>query len=310
MAIGNSVNGDNRYRQIGVNIPASEITGTLQDSQIPGSIARDTEVVAAVTAHESAADPHPGYRLESAAISTSEVTDLAEFVRDTIGDIYQIKMLSGNLFWDGEYIPTNTGNTTLFNATTGGSLFGMPSLPSRPGILQMRINATNSWVGFNWERLRFFLGNGCSYIEAGATIQIATTLSNATDSYQTLSGIYDQTATINQTNGVYFLYDSQGVSVGSTASPNWQAVIVQNSTRVFVDTGLTVAANTYYELLVTATPTRVDFYINGMLVHSRTSGLPNNSIAITGATQVFKSAGTNTRHHQIDWLSFKYITSR
>lgn len=41
--------GDSRYRQLG-NIPASEVTGTLGDSQIPASIARDSEVTAAIAA--------------------------------------------------------------------------------------------------------------------------------------------------------------------------------------------------------------------------------------------------------------------
>jgi hypothetical protein len=41
---------------------ANQIVGdTIQDADIPSSIARDTEVAAAITAHEAAGDPHPGY---------------------------------------------------------------------------------------------------------------------------------------------------------------------------------------------------------------------------------------------------------
>ncbi len=42
----------------------------VTDAQIPATIARDTEVTAAVTSHEAAADPHPGYLLESSATAT------------------------------------------------------------------------------------------------------------------------------------------------------------------------------------------------------------------------------------------------
>jgi hypothetical protein len=35
--------------------------GAIADGDIPSTIARDTEVAAAITAHEAAGDPHPGY---------------------------------------------------------------------------------------------------------------------------------------------------------------------------------------------------------------------------------------------------------
>lgn len=44
------------------NLDAAKITtGTFADSQIPASIARDTEVAAAITAHAALTDPHPQY---------------------------------------------------------------------------------------------------------------------------------------------------------------------------------------------------------------------------------------------------------
>jgi hypothetical protein len=48
---------------------------TLLDADIPASIARDSEVTAAISAHEAAADPHPGYTTTaelSAAITAHE----------------------------------------------------------------------------------------------------------------------------------------------------------------------------------------------------------------------------------------------
>lgn len=55
---------------------AGVLTGDgLVDADIPSTIARDSEVVAAISAHEAAADPHPGYTTAaelSAGISTHE----------------------------------------------------------------------------------------------------------------------------------------------------------------------------------------------------------------------------------------------
>lgn len=43
-----------------------DLTGTLDDAQIPSTIARDTEVATAISDHAGLTDPHTGYRLESA----------------------------------------------------------------------------------------------------------------------------------------------------------------------------------------------------------------------------------------------------
>ena len=40
-------------------------TGTIPDAQIPATIARDSEIAAAITAHEALADPHAVYQKES-----------------------------------------------------------------------------------------------------------------------------------------------------------------------------------------------------------------------------------------------------
>lgn len=59
---------------------------TLVDADIPATLARDTEVAAAITAHEAASDPHPQYetqaeadaryRQQSTAITYGELTEV------------------------------------------------------------------------------------------------------------------------------------------------------------------------------------------------------------------------------------------
>jgi hypothetical protein len=57
---------------------------TIQDSDIPASIARDTEVTAAVSAHEGAADPHPQYLTQTEGDARyRELTDAVTYAEIT-----------------------------------------------------------------------------------------------------------------------------------------------------------------------------------------------------------------------------------
>lgn len=58
--------------------------GTVPDAQIPAAIARDTEVTSAITTHEGAGDPHPGYALDSHSMA-SHSDDGALAVKNTVG---------------------------------------------------------------------------------------------------------------------------------------------------------------------------------------------------------------------------------
>ena len=57
-------------------INGADHTGTLDDAQIPGGIARDTEVTSAVSTHEGASDPHTGYQKESEKAAASGYASL------------------------------------------------------------------------------------------------------------------------------------------------------------------------------------------------------------------------------------------
>jgi hypothetical protein len=62
---------DGDYAPLDHEHSGEDITsGTIADARIPSSIARDTEVTAAIEAHTAAADPHPGYTT-AAELSTA-----------------------------------------------------------------------------------------------------------------------------------------------------------------------------------------------------------------------------------------------
>lgn len=75
-----------------VALDASQITtGTLDDARIPAGVARDSEVATAITNHEAASDPHPGYLTVAEGNAAYDPLGAfvsptaAEFIRDTIG---------------------------------------------------------------------------------------------------------------------------------------------------------------------------------------------------------------------------------
>lgn len=70
--------------------------GVIAESDIPAAIARDSEVTAAITAHEGASDPHPGYTTAAELTTALSALNLAS----------------------GVYTPTVTGVTNV-DAVTG-----------------------------------------------------------------------------------------------------------------------------------------------------------------------------------------------
>lgn len=59
--------------------------GAIVDGDIPSSIARDTEVASAVTAHEAAPDPHPQYALDTALAAHVAASDPHPVYPERIG---------------------------------------------------------------------------------------------------------------------------------------------------------------------------------------------------------------------------------
>jgi hypothetical protein len=132
--------------------------------------------------------------------------------------------------------------------------------------------------------------------------------SDGTDTFQYICGFFDTSGVINQVDGAFFLYDSQGVSTGSAASGNWQLVTASNSVRTFTTSSVAIDNTNLQKLRidVNAAGTSVQFYINDTLVGTHTTNIP------TGAARQFglgnflqKSAGTTARTTDVDYMFFK-----
>lgn len=148
--------------------------------------------------------------------------------------------------------------------------------------------ATNSvYLGSSSQSpLRLFGGASRYAIKLGAT-----QLSNATDDYTVRMGFIDSNSAESD-DGVYFRYN-HAVNAGK-----WQAVCRVNGVETAVDTGVSPVAGEVlrrFEVRTNSAANSATFYIDGTLVATITTNIPNSNIAAheTGyGLYVQRAAGT------------------
>lgn len=117
---------------------------------------------------------------------------------------------------------------------------------------------------------------------------------NATDGYAVLIGFFDTYNAANQQDGVFFLYDSLGVSTGSASSDRWQTVTCSLNVRTFYETNVDVSrSGAILDIQVNEDASSVDFIIDGVLVRTETATIPKGANRHLGFGYfIIKSAGT------------------
>lgn len=194
--------------------------------------------------------------------------------------------------WQG--IPLNSGSISAISG-----IFGVLTLTT----------ATNTNGGYQYRQ-----SNILSYYQFGSDIYRYESLlkiptnSDGTNTFQFLSGFWDTSTGVNQVDGIYFLYDAQGVSTGSASSGNWQIVTSSNSVRTFTTTSVAIDNTNFQKLRidVNAAGTSVQFYINDILVGTHTTNIPTGAARLTtSGVYLQKSAGTTSRTVDVDYLFIK-----
>ena len=128
------------------------------------------------------------------------------------------------------------------------------------------------------------------------TITTPSSLSNATDNYSLSFGIFnDQIA--SEPDGVYLFYNH------SVNSGKWLGYTNGNSTST-IDTGVTVAASTTYQLRVIIRPDgSVAYFIDDVYVGKTTTNIPAGQ-GMFGGARINKLAGTSRT------VVYRYINAR
>lgn len=150
--------------------------GLVPDAQIPAGVARDSEVAAAITTHETAADPHAGYQKES---EKGVASGYASLGADTIVPAAQLgagtadstKFLRGDKSWavpasgsgkdwnhfrnvgtspfERWYVAAQTNVTSITTGTpTAGNMRAVPFMSGSGGTLdRLGIEVTTAVAG-------------------------------------------------------------------------------------------------------------------------------------------------------------------
>ena len=213
--------------------------------------------------------------------------------------------------WGVEFINDfHLGSSALIWGTfNGGTGSGGVSLETGDFFGLSRIGTGTTTTGYYQYRgstagaIRF----GSGQVRWDSSIRVPVN-SDGTDTFQLLVGFWDNTAAINQTDGIYFLYDSQGVSTGSAASGNWQIVTTSANVRTFTTTATAIDNANLQKLRidVNADATEVNFYIDDTLVGTHNTNIPSGSARnVTSGVYLQKSAGTTARTADIDYLYLK-----
>lgn len=202
---------------------------------------------------------------------------------------------------------------TLSTIGTGCGNGFINGLANHPGIYQINSNASagagcslslsDALEGAVYSFSNLGAGGSWSYWETQAVVQTDPTwIANA----QYLVGLTDNVTAYHAANGnqIAVRFDSAGGGCPSNESTtNWVYEVIVNGSKTCVNSGLAVAANTWYKLRIySATPGTIQFQINGAnagsIATAPTAGLAPEFLALTTSSSAREALN-------IDWWAMK-----
>lgn len=213
--------------------------------------------------------PCPGYRTDRKSV----FYDMPVAVIPTAASADTEMEIFGSITLSGA-IPTSTEPFASWDMNTGSSASG------GAGMYYPQQRDEMAYIGG-------------AHIVARAWIKSPATLSDATNDYYYFLRIAD-----NPTSGFFNQNNSVGIRyTHDVNSGKWEAYSRSNAgVDTAVDTGVTFAVDTEYELLVTLNKANNEatFFINGTVVARITTNMPN-AVAVGPSQQLEKTAGTSAR---------------
>lgn len=226
---------------------------------------------------------------------------------------YQEDQLEGLYLWDGSgwrFQPD--GNTEVFSKMHGNT-YPMNQNSSGTGAGNFQSDAYFS-------RWRMETGTDAAGISQLRTSQnMLSTMPTAGKLIWYYSGVRigtlsDGTNTFTIRVGQDAAADGLGLQfkyTHSNSSGQWECISHDGTTATTVASGVTVANNTDYEMIIVLDYAGTDnakFYINGALVATITTNLPTSlTNSYQGSTSIQKSAGSTNRNFLVDDIIIKQI---
>jgi|GEM_PF-6510295 len=219
---------------------------------------------------------------------------------------------SGFRNWDDLLNPTAlAGDCGAAGLVNGGTItFTATPETGRPGLRTLRTTAANQSPLFGWYSTGAnptfkgpSLGGADQYIFEAAVKTPAALAGGPADQYAIRVGFNVlSTTTNNPTDGIWLVHSTN--FVGGTT---WHFQCVSNSVAATaVDTGVSVAASTWYRLLVSVDGTQATASINGAVVANiAANGVPWGR-SLNAVAKFDRYGGTTTMDAVVDWLAFDW----
>jgi hypothetical protein len=199
---------------------------------------------------------------------------------------------------------TNPGNNSTyfvgFVTGTGTAVQPADAVANHAGIISIECGTTSTGAAILMSQLNnvnsvvgpFILGNGT--IRWGWLVFTPAALSDASQDYRLSVGLAFLGSSADASDGVYFRYND-GVNSGK-----WQAVAALASAETTLDTGVTVAVDTWYwlECVVNPAGSSAEFFVDGVSAGSIASNLPTRTLGMTMGIR--KTLGTTERFFRAD----------
>lgn len=194
------------------------------------------------------------------------------------------------------------------SGTGAGSIArGEYATPGHPGVHRLETGTTTTGYGqyqsLDSDDTIMIGGNGVTTYE---TVVYPTNVSDATDTFTFLTGMRNQPFLydVSPANGIYFSY-THSVNGG-----NWTINCTKASATTSVDTGIAVAAVTWYRLtwVLNAAGTSLQAYVNGTAAGSAiTTNIPLTTQKLSIFAMNKKSAGTASRKVNVDYVTLRVL---
>lgn len=197
-------------------------------------------------------------------------------------------------------IPSSYTAGTFARSSGSGSITGVANDDERNGVLALGTASSATGAMSVLMGATTLTATGGT-LTASAGIKTGPNLSDGSQTYNVLFGFTNDNTTVSPIRGAYFRYDS-------AVSPNWRIVSRKTSVETITTTSIPYAVSTKYNLKVVCTPTAVTYYIDGVLVGTHTTNIPDSaSEAMIPHATIIKSVGTTERYFELDWIEITKV---
>lgn len=204
---------------------------------------------------------------------------------------------------------SNTANDLFFSGTgTGTASASLGILAANQiGLISVSCGTTATGrAALQTSLSSFAFGQGATIYEALMS-PAPLNLSDGTNRYSIIAGFFD-TLAATQLDCCAFVYDTGGVTTGSTAALYWQTYTASSPSNTFNAGGfvqVTVNVGQFYKLRIeiNALGTQALFYVDGVLIATHTTNIPTTFNRSFGfGAQITKNLALLSRPFYIDYL--------